>query len=205
MHAMGSDHNELKSPPTIALGKPARSFHIQIHLIKLIRLFANLHVANALFYIIRFPINTEKHNSTSFYIENNCSKPSLSRINHPTEASPCQFQQALLSRQSRGSGIFTMQVRLHCFEIFLQYSLNKLQSHFPKINPVAISVFKHQATYHEDILSPFLCLSISRCSTKERYPTSPSPSTSWLSSPSSPFQIPLNHHLLICQLRIPIL
>jgi hypothetical protein len=118
MDAMGSDHNELKSPPTIALGKPARSFHIQISLIKLIRLFANIHLANALFYIIRLPITTEKHNSTSFYVENNCSKPSLSRINHPTEASPCQLQQTLLSRQSRGSDIFMIQVRLHCFETF---------------------------------------------------------------------------------------
>jgi hypothetical protein len=117
MHAMGIDHNEPKSPPTIAPGKPARSFDIQISLIKLIRLFANIHLASALFYIIRLPINTEKHNSTSFYIQNNCTKPSLSRINHPTD-SPCQLQQTLLSRQSHGSDIFTMQVHLHCFETF---------------------------------------------------------------------------------------
>jgi len=83
-----------------------------------IRLFANIHLANALFYIIRLPINTEKHNSASFYVDDNCSKPSLSRINHPTEASPCQLQQALLSRQSHGSDIFTMQVRLHRFNNF---------------------------------------------------------------------------------------
>lgn len=92
-------------------------------------------------------------------------------------------------------------------KLFLQYSLNKLQSYVPKNNPVAPSVFKHQAAYHEDILSPFLCLSISRCSTKERYSTSPSPSTShsWLPSPSSPLQIPLSHHLLMHQLRIRLL
>jgi hypothetical protein len=73
----------------IALGKPARSFHIQISLIKLIRLFANIHLANALFYIIRLPINTEKHNSTSFYV-----KTIAPNLHYPASITPLKLPHA---------------------------------------------------------------------------------------------------------------